>query len=322
MKFKITAFIFSLAFSQNSFAETEYTEFVGANGSVNWTTGKISAIGMGAAPSNKPPHVIPLLSCRAAIADAQRNLLESVKGVRVEASTVVEKYMLANDTITTSVQGVVRGGLIMEKTPYPDSTCKVVIEAPLSGTLSTSIYKDLFEQQTQKSVFYKMLDGLGEQLSWLAPQKAYAFSEQDLLSKYQALELRVQQLEGQLGKMPTNANSAVQYQPTGLVVDVRGSHFRPSLAPKLRTDKGKLLYPTQDDKDTILASGRLVSLFTRDLQFAQRHPSIGDRPLVVKANRAGKDKTDVLFNPETSEKLSRLFANIKGTDLAVIMVLD
>ena len=138
----LAATLFSCSLAANQ--TTEYTEFVGAAGAVNWSKGKIEAEGMGAAPPNKPIHVMPLLACRAAIADAQRNLLEATKGVRVQATTVVEKYMLASDQVTTSVEGVVRNALITEKTPLGDGTCRVKITAPFAGNFSQSIYQHSF----------------------------------------------------------------------------------------------------------------------------------------------------------------------------------
>ncbi|WP_152537576.1 LPP20 family lipoprotein [Catenovulum agarivorans] len=300
----------------------EYTEFVGAAGAVNWSKGKIEAEGMGAAPPNKPPHVIPLLACRAAIADAQRNLLEATKGVRVQATTVVEKYMLASDQVSTSVEGVVRNALITEKTPLADGTCRVTVTAPLAGNLSQTIYQHAFDLESQKTALYYLLDGVGKSLSWLMPAKAHAAtSNQQILRRLEQLEARLLQLEQ--GVNQKNAPSAQSdVLPTGLIIDVRGGHFVPSMSPKIYSKSGKKLYPKKQARDAILENGRLVSLFTRDLSFAQRHPKVGERPWIIKAAQSNNSRTDIVVNEKIAAKLQQLIASQFFNDAGVIIVLD
>ncbi|MER2493339.1 LPP20 family lipoprotein [Catenovulum sediminis] len=308
----------------------EYTEFVGAAGAVNWTQGKIQAEGMGAAPPNKPPHVAPLLACRAAIADAQRNLLEAVKGVRVQANTVVERYMLASDEIRTSVEGVIRNATITEKMPLADSTCRVTVSAPLAGNISQSIYQKSFDEDNQKSAMYYIIDGLGYGLSWLAPKAAHAKSNMDSswTERFADLENRILKLEQQIaaGNIEAAKNNLTHIQnetrPTGLIIDVRGGHFVPSLSPKLFSEKGKKLYPKEQARSSILASGRLVSLFTRDPSFAQKHPVVGDRPWLIKARQSASSRTDLTVNEETARKLAQLLKSNFFDDAGVIIVLD
>lgn len=300
----------------------EYTEFVGAAGAVNWSKGQIVAEGMGAAPPNKPVHVIPLLACRAAIADAQRNLLEATKGVRVQATTVVEKYMLASDQVSTSVEGVVRNAMITEKTPLSDGTCRVKVSAPMAGHFSQSIYKPAFDQDSQKTAFYYLLDGVGQSLAWLMPSKAHAAtSNEQILRRLEQLETRLVQLE-----QGVNQNNAPNAQsntlPTGLIIDVRGGHFVPSLSPKIYSKAGKKLYPKKQARDAILANGRLVSLFTRDLSFAQRHPKVGERPWIIKASQSKDSRTDIVVSEQTAAKLEQLMASQFFNDAGVIIVLD
>ena len=93
-----------------AFCEEEFVEWVGANSGVNWSNGQIQAEGAGVAPEGQPPSRAKLFACRAAVVDAQRNLLESIKGVRVEGTTVVANMMVESDTIRTSVNGVLQGG--------------------------------------------------------------------------------------------------------------------------------------------------------------------------------------------------------------------
>ena len=81
----------------------EFVEWVGANSGVNWSSGEIQAEGAGIAQEGMPASRAKLFSCRAAVVDAQRNLLESIKGVRVEGTTVVANMMVESDIIKLSL---------------------------------------------------------------------------------------------------------------------------------------------------------------------------------------------------------------------------
>ena len=59
------------------------------------------------------------LGYRAAVLDAQRNLLEQVKGAQITADTTVENMVTTSDVVRSRVTGLVRGAQIVvkEKTP-------------------------------------------------------------------------------------------------------------------------------------------------------------------------------------------------------------
>ncbi len=80
----------------------------GENARINWTEGYIEATGQAVAPSDKEntPQG-KLLARRGAVVDLQRNLLEFVKGVRVDAKTSMQDFMV-NDYVSTQVQGTIK----------------------------------------------------------------------------------------------------------------------------------------------------------------------------------------------------------------------
>lgn len=333
MKSIITSFIlFSISVSPLAWANAEYQEFVGAAGAVNWTKGQVIADGVGAAPPNKPPQVVALLACRAAIAEGQRNLLESIKGVRVESNTTVANYMLQSDKISTSISGVVRGSQIIEKTPMQDGTCKVKLAAPLAGNVSRSVYDEVFSQEGERTMLYQLIDATASSLHYLI-SPAYAspslltasnLTSNEWQQQIGNLEKRIAFLENQMAiNPPQKTSDGKPLLPTGLIVDARGSNFIPSMSPKIRKLRGNVMYPKQSAKEAILGDGRLVSLFTRNLQFAQRHPKVGDRPLVVKALRTwGDSRTEIVVGKQSAAKLAKLIENNFFADAGVIIVLD
>ena len=83
-------------------------------GIINWSDGSIRAKGMGIVPPDKTEAQGKALARRAAIADLQRNLLETVQGVQIDAKTKVVDFT-ARDEINTAVSGTIRGVEIVEE---------------------------------------------------------------------------------------------------------------------------------------------------------------------------------------------------------------
>ncbi|GEM_PF-1327203 len=76
---------------------------------ISWTEDRIAALGQAVAPEDAlSPGSAKLLARRGAVMDLQRNLLEFVQGVRVDAKTSMQDFMV-HDEVRTSVEGIIRG---------------------------------------------------------------------------------------------------------------------------------------------------------------------------------------------------------------------
>ena len=73
-----------------------------------------------------------ILALEAARTDAYRNLLESVKGLRVEGETTVRNLAVESSEIRTQVEGFIRGATILEESIEDDGTAKVTVELDLN----------------------------------------------------------------------------------------------------------------------------------------------------------------------------------------------
>ena len=136
-----------LAFAQTAPGEAvEKTQ----SGVINWTTGWIKATGLGVAPPNLPPGQSKAMAERAAFAVALRNVLETVKGVRVDSETLVENYMVTNDVIRTQISGYVKGAQIAKTETLPDGGVEITVKVPLWGT--DSIISPLMGQKPVQAV--------------------------------------------------------------------------------------------------------------------------------------------------------------------------
>ncbi len=93
---------------QRSSRADDYIEWVAANSGVNWTNGSAVAEGAGLAKPGTPPSLAKMMACRAALVDGQRNLLESLQGVRVEGITIVDNLMLESDSDQIERRGLLK----------------------------------------------------------------------------------------------------------------------------------------------------------------------------------------------------------------------
>ncbi len=115
-------------------------EPTGSSGKVDWTTGVITAVGIGAPPA-QPANAAQAraMAERSAQVVAYRNLLEAVKGVRVDSTTTVENFVVTSDVIKTEVSGIIQGATIMDKKYMSDGSVEVTVGMKLSGALADAL---------------------------------------------------------------------------------------------------------------------------------------------------------------------------------------
>ena len=82
------------------------------NGLMNWTENYIEATGMAVAPTGMKGAQGKALARRGATLDLQRNLLEFLKGVQVDARTTMNDFM-AEDRVRSELSGVIKNVEIM-----------------------------------------------------------------------------------------------------------------------------------------------------------------------------------------------------------------
>jgi hypothetical protein len=113
---------------------------VGTTGKVDWTTGVITAVGIGAPPA-QPANAAQAraMAERSAQVVAYRNMLEAVKGVRVDSMTTVENFIVTSDMIRTEVSGIIQGATIMDKKYMSDGSVEVTLGMKLTGALADTL---------------------------------------------------------------------------------------------------------------------------------------------------------------------------------------
>lgn len=110
-------------------------------GAIDWSGRVVRARGTGVLdPGNANKAQARLMAERAATVVAQRNLLEIIKGVRVDSDTKVQNYMTEYDVIYSHVEGIVKGARQLGPAKYDSlaGTVEVELEVAMYGDSSVS----------------------------------------------------------------------------------------------------------------------------------------------------------------------------------------
>lgn len=241
-----------------------------SSGSVNWTSGWVKATGIGVPPQNAGPAG-KALAQRAAFSVAVRNLLEVVKGVRIDAATLVENYIVQNDVIKSQVSGFVKGAQIEKTIESPDGSVEVFVKAPLWGV---------------NSLYDPFLDQMGVQDQKLPPEPA---SE-----SYTGLVIDARGLGVKPACFPA-------------VLDDKGEVvYGPKMVDRAAAQKDGMVHymaaPKGADLSSLLGEGAYV---IRPVQSAPPAPPRSGRvPLKIKGgDKAGALKANIIISSDDAKKI-------------------
>ena len=107
---------------------------------VDWAAGKIHATGYGMPPQNTSNETVRReMAKRAALADAQRNMLTTIAQIRIDADRTVKSAM-RNKVVAVKIEGYLRGVTIVSERERENGTLEVVLELPLTGPADLTRY--------------------------------------------------------------------------------------------------------------------------------------------------------------------------------------
>ena len=244
----------------------------------------LSAEGFGFADAKRfPESQARLMAVRAAKIDAQRNLLETINGVRVTAGTTVKDMALESDIIGTRVKGMLQGSFEVSSDVKLESDNWVA-----SVTMAVCLAKDdgdCRERTTLASITQPNLKG--------APA-ADRFSQADVAAVATTAspsaapeETPAVSVEASVSEQPAEAAAVAasgNAQHSGLIVDASSLNFSPMLDVRLKTGQGKELYGPGH-----VAMGTDWLHWAASLESAQAMSDIvGDNTLVVTPSGLGE----------------------------------
>lgn len=230
----------------------------------DYEEGLITVEGMGVAPANvSNAFQARILSRRAAIVDAQRNLAEAVNGVNVDATTTVENMAVTSDVVSTHVNALIKGAKVVDE-KYVTGGCIVTMQMPMFG-VSNSLAGAVLPRNTSVESF---------------PQPVKAVEPSPTA-------VRVDVSIGSVAPSLPEITSSAQKVPsgkiygkyTGLIVDCRGLNLKPVMSPVIKNANGEAIYGYKNlDPDKVIEGG--MAGYSTDFARVSR---AGSDPLVVKA---------------------------------------
>jgi len=286
---KISIFIISLFILLNA----NYIEYVSPSGFIDWSKGKVYAKGYGVANPNLPKAAALFGARRAALIDARRNLLEAIGGVRIDSETIILNKLTKSDKIRAVVSGVVKNSFPVNFIVHKDNSVEALVEAPLEGSIL-----DLFYPKNLNADAKILLNTKIPTLN-IKNYPLFATYNEDVIKE---ILKRLDRLENAL----FDNKKEKKIEPTGIIIDARGTNFIPSLKPKIyQIGTNKPMYP-----DGVMMRDDIVNnfsaLFTSTVEDAKSHPRVTPYPLVIKALKTyGKWRNCIVLGKNSSKKFKK-----------------
>jgi len=292
-------------------------------GTINWTVGEVYAIGIGATPPQSANAAqARAMAERAAVVVAYRNLLEIVKGVRVDSETVVENFITKSDIVRTRVEGIVKGARIVKKQYLSDGSVEVLIAMPMKGALMDAIVPQSFgrlaTQQPPKPSYIPQKPSDIKQPSKPAEPSIPAVPPSSVPeSKPEPVKppLPPTATTPEVVPEPPGPSPQAPEAPTvefkggvatGLVIDGRGLGLKPALLPRIVDTQGQEIYVGQVVTRTN-AVEQGVAGYAKDVNAAANNFRVTDNPAIIKGLRtSGPAKTDIVVAQADARMLRQL----------------
>jgi hypothetical protein len=233
---------------------------------------QITADGYGALPANMPLARAKMMARRAAIMDAQRNLVEIIKGATVDADSTMNNFLLQSDIVKTKVNGVITGARVVSE-GLEDGGYHVVLSVPEYGVGSVA----------EVAIDTKMGN--------YTPEPVPAPS---------ATAIKTYKPEPQ---------AQINGGYTGLVIDAKGSALVRTFCPVIYDTNGRAIYGVHNvDKDYAISHGIVDyadgSASWQTVGIGQSRA--GSNPLIIKMvslrDRA-TNKCDIVISVEDADKI-------------------
>jgi len=265
--------IIALAFSVSQLLFAQENK----SGEINWVQGYISAVGNGTADPSDNRVKDRLNALRSAELVAQRNLLETLKGVQIDSRTTVENLMLKEDVINSRVDGVVKGAQIVKQDvtwekniPLATVEIRVCLSNQVGGCNMTSSLITVLKINPQSEPPYAPAD-------------------------------RVKPLTAPPSSPPQKHIKSIVYDTnkpvTGAIFLLDGQPFERQLLPVIitKSDKNKPLtvYSVKNVKPKVIRNYGVVR-YANNEQQAKSNPYIGENALVIPVEDITEDNMIVI----------------------------
>ena len=248
------------------------------HGQINWVDGYISAVGEGMATPSGNKVKDQLRAVRAATVMAQRSLLETVKGLKIDSQTKVENKMAQEDVIISRVEGTIQGAeIVNQNVRWEGETpiAKVELRICLSGLGSCKFEKSI--------ISILDLDQKSEQTNAPSPRL------NDMMPTQEASTPKVQDIFYDSSK-----------PVTGVIFNLQGLSFERVILPIVITvgdgNKAFTVYSVKSVEPQMIRTYGIVR-YADTTEQAKQNPHLGDNAMVVPVEGVTKENMIIVgFN--------------------------
>lgn len=233
----------------------------------------MAADGYGAMPAGIPQARAKMMARRAAVVDAQRNLVEMIKGTAIDAETTMENFLLTSDIVKTKVSGMITGARVISEEIQSDGSYRVTMEVPMYGVGSVA-------------------DAAINAVAGNTPTVPVPLPSAEFKENYK----------------PEPA-AAIGSGYTGLVIDAKDSELVRTFCPAIYDTNGRVVYGVHNvNKDYAISKG-IVEYAEGNERWNQvgiGQSRAGNNPLYVKIvglRERVVNKCDVIISVEDADKL-------------------
>ena len=236
-------------------------------GCINWSTGTVSAIGVGS-PTASENDLSP--NTPSAILDdarrvAQSNLLKVMSFIRINAVSQVSDRLITSPNFRDGLITLARNAAVTHQAYLSDGTVEIELTMNLTGGFAQFVLPEEIRQV--------------ETVTTMTADEP---------------------MEGS----PSSPRSDADGGPyTGLIVDATGIGAKPSLVPEVVDESGERVYgPAFVSREFAVSRG--VSGFATTMAVARDDERVGNNPMVVKAVRThSSGETDIVISRADAAQL-------------------
>jgi hypothetical protein len=244
-------------------------------GRINWVDGFVHASGEATTQPSGNKVKDRLRSLRAATLIAQRTLMETVKGLRIDSQTKVEAMMLKEDTVNTRMEGIITSSEIVRQN----------VEWQGDVPLATVEVRICLNEVSGCNPGRSIISALG-----LDQRDEPAHVPRDRLD-----DTNVKQVP------PGSKIQGIVYDSsklvTGLVLNLQGFFFEREVLPVVITtgeaDKRMTVYSAKSVEPRVIRTYGVVR-FADSVERAKQNDYLGRNILVIPASRVTKDNMIVI----------------------------
>ncbi|MEX0942134.1 MAG: hypothetical protein WD002_06260 [Pseudomonadales bacterium] len=304
-----------------------------SGGGMNWTQGFVYAHGYGTARPEQTDAQRRLLSRRAAIVDAQRNLLEITKGVRITSVLRADQAMQDSRETATKIEGIVKGARVIHE-HYQNEIHTVTMAIPMAGEFLKVTWPEAQRTAWElRSGFPSLTNRI---VGMLIPQARAAESavnsrsgsivirsKQEADAYHRLLEWmrqgNVKEVDAVLVEALRNYERQNQY--SGLLIDAsKIQNFELATIPQIRDEAGNILYPNPQVSYDDIVNKRGVT-YDFDLQDAVRNQRVTTTPFTIEALHTYKNlPSDLVIRAEDAARVLQSASTVEAMNKAGVLI--